>query len=397
MRCRYSIGVRCLSHKADRSFFERKRYWSERKDRILGSYLTAYLPKIATQKVPIVVVDGFAGPGEFGDGKPGSPLIICRTVAAYRQFPNAQSVHVLCIEPEEDLASALDQRLKAFDFAKTEHSSFSTQVDRIVTFASNCSVFLYIDPFTVEGIVWRELDRVFAQLSKSRMSVEILMNFNGGSFVRRGLAALKRFVPPIDTNIEDPEEIDAPILESPTADRLTSVLGTDQWVELLSTDTPFPELVIQVCNIMKLNLRTRFKEVGDHAILAEAHHKVPKYSLIFGSRHPDALILFNDEFVKSTATLADRALPSDATLFEMRPEALVPDTNVLPTLIRRHCSHRIRRGVLIANVIRDHFGRFSKGQVRGAIETMLKSGEIYSATGKTRISDKVEVWLSKPP
>lgn len=395
MECPQGERASPLSHKADNSFFDEKRYWSERKDRILGSYLTAYLPKIATRSAPILLVDGFAGPGQFGDGKPGSPWIMCDSVSKFRERSPSHDVKVLCIEADDELASRLEQRLQGFDFATIKHSSFSEQVDQICSLAATHSVFLYVDPFTVEGIVWSELDRVFEHLSRSGMSIEILLNFNGPSFVRRGLAALKREVPPIDPEIEDTQEIDLPMTGSPSQSRLTTVLGTDAWIGELSRDSPFSEQVQRVTSIMKRNLSLRFKETGEHAVFAEPHHRVPKYSLIFGSRSAHALVLFNDEFVKSTASLAERALPEGPMLFETRSEALVPDAGVIPELIRRHAKRPNRRGDLIIAVIRENFGRFSKSQVRGAIEQMLKCGKLQSATGRTRINDEVQVWVPR--
>src|SRR4249920_586648 len=58
-------------------FFEGKRRWSEIKDEVLGNYMTPYLAKVNTRGQPILLIDGYAGPGIFEDGAAGSPLIIC--------------------------------------------------------------------------------------------------------------------------------------------------------------------------------------------------------------------------------------------------------------------------------------------------------------------------------
>ena len=47
-------------------FFKAKRPWSKYKDFILGYYLEPYIPKVATLKKPILIVDCFAGCGRFG-------------------------------------------------------------------------------------------------------------------------------------------------------------------------------------------------------------------------------------------------------------------------------------------------------------------------------------------
>jgi hypothetical protein len=61
-------------------FFREKRQWSETKDKILGDYIDCYLKTVTGRHQPIIIIDGFAGPGKFGDGTDGSPLIICKAI-----------------------------------------------------------------------------------------------------------------------------------------------------------------------------------------------------------------------------------------------------------------------------------------------------------------------------
>ena len=61
-------------------FFKAKRPWSKYKGFILRYYLETYIPKVATLKKPILIVDCFAGCGQFDDGEPGSPLIIASII-----------------------------------------------------------------------------------------------------------------------------------------------------------------------------------------------------------------------------------------------------------------------------------------------------------------------------
>ena len=72
-------------------FFEGKRPWSVIKDQVLKDYMSPYLAKIKNLKKPILLVDGYAGPGVFDDRQPGSPLIMCQAAAkatpgTYRAF-----------------------------------------------------------------------------------------------------------------------------------------------------------------------------------------------------------------------------------------------------------------------------------------------------------------------
>lgn len=68
---------------ADEDFFEGKRPWSIIKDQVLESYMSPYIAKVNRLGSPILLIDGYAGPGVFGDGKPGSPLIMCHAAEKY--------------------------------------------------------------------------------------------------------------------------------------------------------------------------------------------------------------------------------------------------------------------------------------------------------------------------
>jgi three-Cys-motif partner protein len=381
-----------MGHKADKSFFDEKRHWSKRKDKILECYLPPYLSKIATQGHPVLIVDAFAGPGKFIDGEAGSPLIICQSAKKALSRGLSVPVSALCIEDDRDLFSQLSRLISKFPFAEARHGKFGDYIQQIQEKAKDHSIFLYVDPFTVEGLDWIRMDCIFQHLSISHMSIEILMNFNARSFVRRGLAALKLAIPESNPEIEDTEEIDAPLVTTPSIERLNTVAGGDWWQNILDSSLSFPEKIQNTTNGVCKRLRERFQEVCQHAVKALPHHDVPKYYLIFGSRHPDALKLMNDEMVKSLRTLADLAKPKDPTLFEMRPTELVPDIEKLPLIILRHASQPTQRGLVILAVIREYFCQFSVKQIKGCIKMMLREGKLKSETGKAIINDKVKIF-----
>lgn len=380
-----------MGHKADELFFDEKRQWSKRKDTILESYISPYLWKIATQNKPILIVDAFAGPGRFGDGEFGSPLIISQAVQTALSKGLSVPVSVLCIEPIKELFEKLTGLLGKFEFAQAKCGEFSDYIREIEQKARNHSVFLYLDPWTVEGLDWNGMDSVFQHLSISNMSIEVLMNFNAQSFVRRGLAALTMAVPELNPEIEDPEEIDAPLRTSPSIQKLNAVVGGPWWQDIIRSEDGFSEKLQNLTNGVCGRLSQRFKEVCHHPIKALPHHTVPKYSLIFGSRHPDALILMNDQMAKSRKTLAQLAEPKDPTLFEMRPTELVPDIERLPPIIFKHASRPTSRHLVILSVIRECFTRFTRKEIRGCIEQLLKEGKLNSETGKVRINDNVKI------
>ena len=65
--------------KNNSDFFDKKKIWSEVKDRLLKCYLRPYFQKILMTRKPVLYIDCFAGKGKFADGNDGSPLIALKT------------------------------------------------------------------------------------------------------------------------------------------------------------------------------------------------------------------------------------------------------------------------------------------------------------------------------
>ncbi|MCH8345057.1 MAG: three-Cys-motif partner protein TcmP [Planctomycetes bacterium] len=380
-----------MPRRSDKSFFCDKKYWSKRKDLILGYYLKPYLPKIATQRRPILIVDAFAGPGKFDDGEAGSPLIICSHASAANAKPLPVPVEVLCIEPDNELYDRLEHLLGQFPFASARHGEFLEYLPEIERKASTHSVFLYVDPFTVEGLDWRAMDRLFQHVGEGH-SVEVLVNFNSRSFVRRGLAALRIEVPSIDPDNEDDLPVDAETAESPSLTRLDAVVGGGWWREVLRRPDGFPQQVQAVADGYCDRLRERFSEVCPHPVKALPHHTIAKYYLILGSRSPHALPLINDAMAKSREMLADLAKPAEPTLFETRTFELVPGEDRLRDLLLERLTGQMPRGALINKVMRTALGDYSSTQIRRCIAELIKAGTVQSATRRHRIPDRELVW-----
>lgn len=364
-----------MPHKADKSFFDKKRPWSKRKDAILSYYLTPYLAKVSRLKRPILLIDGFAGPGRFRDGKAGSPEIICGQAEKARR--RGAEVAVWCIESERELFDNLSCKIAKFAFASARHGEFNEFTSEIGSLASSNTVFLYLDPYTVEGLDFTSLDSVFRQIRESRSSVELLLNFNAASFVRRALALINRCVPPVDPEIEDSEQIDAQILDDPSGAKLDRIVGGDWWRLVLDEVSPFMKQVARVAERYCDMLRRRFDWVGMLPVRAQHSHLVPKYYLLFATRHPDGFELMNEAMVSSR----ERGWVH-STLFE---------EGHLERLVRGLAVGWIRRRDLILEVMRREFCEHSRKAIRGTIADLLRSGALHSETGKARINDDTRV------
>jgi len=93
------------------NFFEGKRPWSKIKDAILATYMPPYLTKLRALGKDIVLIDGFAGAGTFGEqNDEGSPLIIERN--AQEIVPNMHISYFINNDPHhhEQLKTTLIDR-----------------------------------------------------------------------------------------------------------------------------------------------------------------------------------------------------------------------------------------------------------------------------------------------
>ena len=76
------------------------------KHQILRKYLDAWLPILGTYNKRVVYVDGFAGPGQYTGGEPGSPIVALQAALTQLGLPLLarfffrgvpKQCHILCI------------------------------------------------------------------------------------------------------------------------------------------------------------------------------------------------------------------------------------------------------------------------------------------------------------
>ena len=306
----------------DSSFFHAKRPWSRYKDFLLSSYLDPYIPKVARLNRPIVIVDCFAGRGTFGDGELGSPLIIADAIRRWRE----KNIRITgqFIEADPDNFEALQEALTGHgDYCTASLGSFDQTLPVIEQRARQNTVFLYVDPYSVKGLQFDRMKSVYDHIRQSSSSVEILMNFNVAIFMRWALAALKRLsespdASDMETMADDPNE-------SVERQVLTEIAGGDYWIDIASNNELdfVGKLQAFLAEYTKLMLSS-FQFVCSFWVKEKYHHQVPKYVLIFATRHPDGVLLMNDFMCKARREFIAEHVPKN-TLFDLTPEEEIVD------------------------------------------------------------------------
>jgi three-Cys-motif partner protein len=210
----------------DEDFFAGKRSWSIIKDQVLQNYMTPYIAKINKRGNLILLIDGYAGPGVFGDGTVGSPLIMCQVAEKYAQG----NYRAIFINKDQKYHDKLRQEIRRAGWSgpvETILGDSTILLQKLPNQLSNWTVFLYLDPFGLKGCEFSLL-KPFLDRNPA-FSTEILLTMNM-PIVHR-LAARH-----VD---EDRRHNDQKIKSY--HDRLTKVFGGEYWKEIMWQPAGSPE------------------------------------------------------------------------------------------------------------------------------------------------------------
>lgn len=146
---------------------------TEGKHRVLRHYLDAWLPILGSWNGRILFVDGFAGPGEYGGGEDGSPIIAMKALIEHSSRNVIRSeVVFFFIESDRaraDHLSRLVDALKPHLPPNAKATVICGEFDESMTEVLNrldeqrkamAPAFVMIDPFGVSGTPMRVIERI---------------------------------------------------------------------------------------------------------------------------------------------------------------------------------------------------------------------------------------------
>ncbi len=139
------------------------------KHRVLRAYLDAWIPIMGQQSLRVrgfgdreprlLLVDGFAGPGRYAGGEPGSPLIMLEALVGHKALPKLEGVQFIYLFIEKDRrrvdnlkAEVERQSLPDNVRVQIEHGAFELTLRRILDEVAGADhrpvpTFAFIDPF----------------------------------------------------------------------------------------------------------------------------------------------------------------------------------------------------------------------------------------------------------
>lgn len=371
---------------AARAFFGSKKPWSVQKDLILSKYLEAYLKKIVwhmekqrgwrSEIPPVLLVDAFAGRGWFDDGALGSPLHIIQAADSV-----ALGKYRLVLGNEDPKQhTEVEKLVEGYSQVSALNLEAEKLLKKVSSHVGERALFVFMDPFGIQGYPFREVETLVGRI-RSGFSTEMLINFNVNDFHKKSArdSVLSRGIEGLDNNTLS------------KINNLDTALGGEWWREFqydrdLSTEDR-SRLVIEGY-VSKLK-QAGFEYVG-RCPVREEDEAAPKYRLIHGSRHIDALVLMNDTMGNVIGgQLHERNVESNMPLFGLQ----AGDAEFQDWERGRHLAKRELEAIVVEEVegrpgrerievwqaiVEAYFLQFLHKEFREVVARLCKAGRIVS-------------------
>lgn len=171
---------------ANESFFQRQQAAAVLKHGILKRYPRVFATMAGSMTGRVVYFDGYAGPGRYADGAPGSPIIAVETAQATSTWD--RDVECLFVEKNPLFAANLARTLAAEAPKSMKYSVWtgdvSDYVDRALEVAGGDPMFTLLDPFGT-GLSYAALTGKL--LGRTRhQATEVMLNLNLENVWRTG-------------------------------------------------------------------------------------------------------------------------------------------------------------------------------------------------------------------
>lgn len=168
-----------MSPTDESQFFEEKRPAAVLKHGILGRYLHPFVSKVGKYAPDhrVVYLDGYAGPGTYTDGSPGSPALAVQTQEKVAAIRDLMCIYV---EPNDGEYEELCAMLDEYDNWVAFNEPLEDCLDDVLAEAgASAPLFAFLDPFGL-GLPFDQLvSKVLARSDPGGgPATEVLLNFS---------------------------------------------------------------------------------------------------------------------------------------------------------------------------------------------------------------------------
>ncbi len=320
-------------HRAE--FFAGVQEHSQIKLRALERYLPPWSAKVGSQRGVnrVWVVDGFAGPGTYGSGEPGSPAIALAHAEDRREALASYKVSCIFVEKQRALFRRLQRlrnqhpQIESFPL----QGDFWAQVGKVAELIGDDPALVFVDPFGLGDLKFESLVELCSQLR----NVDLLVNFAS----------------PVAKRLEKDHQ-----------DLVSASVGGPGWSVETITET-FCDRLAKAC---------RFLAPAVLPVVAEIPRQELKYEVVLAARDGAAYELWSDEIARSQGAI----LNGDD---ELAKEELI---GAAQNLLRSFAPATFARDPLIKDIQYRECGQFHSRVLRAAVKAMLDAGEWVRGEGK---------------
>jgi three-Cys-motif partner protein len=290
----------------DDPFFVTKKAAAVLKHGILKSYLTPFVSKVGSTSTGkrVGLLDGYAGPGRYKDGTPGSPALLAETA---RSTASYRSVECHFVEENRKNYHRLVHFLELEGHglkAQPYHGRVEEHLPAICERTRDIPLFAYLDPFGF-GIPFGEVVKLLGR-NPHGPPTEVLLNFTANGIRRVG--GLLR--PDRVMTARDEKNL-------LNADR---ACGDTWWRDLVIASNFEWDTAVEA--VVTAYMKHVCASAGVRGFMLDvknqAHHK-PVYYLIFFTRHTDGSWLFNEAVSKGQEAWREHLAPPPP---EVEPDVL---------------------------------------------------------------------------
>lgn len=363
----------------------------------MGKYISSYLKTVQSIGRQILIVDGFSGPGLFGDDSLGSPLIICEAIS--KTSRGRVNIGCLCADIRPSHRSALQAALAEqirMGLSEKPYSNCAEALTRALEIGGNATIFFYLDPYGIKDLEFDMVRQIYER--DKRQSTEVLINFNFRAFMRMSG----------NWNYADTADEIAAKVKTSKVETVNKVMGGDYWLNIV-TDASLSKIAREDAVINSYVNRVREFFQYTYAIpvkhIDEDERDVPadelaRYHLIFGTRHARAVVYMNDVALNALTPYFNNF--KDGLLFDMTPDRYQPAAteDVKAAIVSAVTNRPLRRPEIYELLLPQFFMSYHKKEYREIIDDLtFKEGRLHPDRRTMKKSNQLndETALSATP
>jgi|GEM_PF-6569537 three-Cys-motif partner protein len=364
----------------DTSFWAVPKDWSQRKHAVINYYLKSAINKFIFGSATggVVVLDGFAGRGEYEDGTPGSPVIIGKLAEEQFQRHPSRDLRVWNIELNHENFSHLIHVTEPWvqrGYVTNLQGSFQDHLPTVLKNSGQSLLFAFLDPYRPRELAFAD----FAPLLERQSQTELCIVFFS-SIIQRHLVPM---LPAANVNDR---------FRQARTEHLNRIFGDGRWQRLIDKESLSLDNIVE-CYIEGILDRARLGCTRWQPDVFVCYHQIyarvgkdKKYHIIFVTRHIDGVELMNDTFVHESGLLfneddikkfekSGRQMGFGFEEFDQNTQRFNDGkTQLMQYLIeigRREPSRKWLRDDLIAESIKTSFGKYQKTVHRHAVQSLV--------------------------